>query len=497
MRLRELIAGLPLGPPPDADPEITGIRHDSRRVRPGDLYAALPGARFDGLDFVPQALERGAVAVLAAVERPAGVELPWLRCDQPRAVLGPLAARLYGHPDRRLVMAGVTGTNGKSTVVALVAALLEAAGLPAGRIGTLGYVFRDRRYLDELDEVRTTPEAPDLFALLAAMADDGARAVVMEVSSHGLDQGRVEGAGFDVAAFTNLSHDHLDYHGDLESYFAAKSRLFDQRKAGGKAVVNAGDPYGRRLASSLADTVTYSATEDAADVVAAEAALDLRGIRARVLTPRGPLALHSPLLGRYNLENLLAAVAVGEALELPHEAVAAGLAQRGTVRGRMEPVDAGQDFPILIDFAHTPAALEAALTTLRELVAGRRILLVFGCGGDRDRDKRRPMGELAGRLADRVFATSDNPRGEDPQAILAAVEEGLKASGARGYRIVADRRQAIRQAVALARSESRRWALLVAGKGHEEEQIVGRRRLPFSDRQEIAVAVAGGEVDGG
>jgi len=486
MRLSRLVDGFPVSPlPPGLDPEVSGIAHDSRRVRPGDLFVALSGACSDGRRFAMDAARAGAVAVLAGEgTTAAGVSLPWLTTAEPRVLVGPLAARIYGHPDRELTLVGVTGTNGKSTVTALVGAILEAAGRPTGMLGTLGYRFRDRSFPGG----HTTPEAPDFFAILRAMCDAGAEAVAMEVSSHALAQHRVSGARFDVAIFTNLTRDHLDFHGDLDHYFAAKRHLFDLMTPEGRAVVNRDDPYGRRLAEELAPaTRVLTCGMGEGDVFLAEVELSSSGSRGVLATPRGTIPFETPLLGRYNLLNVLAAVAAAEALSLPHRAVAQALATFQPLPGRLEPVDAGQGFPVLVDYAHTPAALAAALTSLREL-SGKKIAVVFGCGGDRDPGKRPLMGETAGTLADRVLATSDNPRSEDPLAILAQVEEGLARSGNPHYRIVPDRREAIREALAGAGED---WAVLVAGKGHEAVQIVGDRQLPFSDREEIERAWEG------
>ncbi len=479
MHLHTLLHGLPVGRLPPENPDVTGVCHDSRRVEHGDLYVAIVGRRHDGRAFCAQAAARGAVAVLGPGGGPPGTGLPWVEVDDPRPLLGRVSARVYDRPHERLRLVGVTGTNGKSTVVALVARILEAAGQPAGVLGTLGSRLGGRRFGHA---GRTTPEAPDLFRTLRDFRAAGARAAVMEVSSHALAQGRVEGARFDAALFTNLTRDHLDFHGDLERYYAAKRQLFERLKPGGRAVVHLGDAYGRRLAVELGEPLTYG---EGGDVTVRRAHLDLGGIRARLATPRGELDLESPLLGRYNLENLQAAVAVAEALGLPPEAARRGLAAQAPLPGRLEPVSAGQSFPVLIDYAHTPAALEAALASLRELAGERRIAVVFGCGGNRDRGKRPVMGEIAGRLAELPIATSDNPRDEDPQAILAAVEEGLRGSGNRGYRLLADRRRAIDCALAAASADPDEWAVLVAGKGHEAFQILGESTLPFSDRDEI------------
>jgi UDP-N-acetylmuramoyl-L-alanyl-D-glutamate--2,6-diaminopimelate ligase len=375
-------------------------------------------------------------------------------------------------------MVGVTGTNGKSTVSLLLLEILEAAGQSTGFIGTLGYRFRERRFRG----LRTTPEAPDLYRTLRQMRDAAATAVTAEISSHALANGRVEGVAFDLAVFTNLTRDHFDFHDGFEDYFAAKRRLFEQLKPGGRAAVNVDDPYGRRLAQELPDALTFGR---AGQVRAGEIELDMAGLRGSIDTPRGCIEFASPLLGGYNLQNVLAAVAGAEALELPQEAVVAGLAARGPVPGRMESIDCGQPFPVVVDFAHTDAALEAALRSLKQY-SERKVLLVFGCGGDRDPGKRGLMGKVAGELADLAIITSDNPRREDPLAIIAAVEEGMKESGNPNYRIVPDRREAIRRAISRAGPS---WAVLVAGKAHEEVQIVGDQELPFSDREEVVQAL--------
>ncbi len=485
MKLMELIADLPITGTLAAEVrglEVSGVTHDSRQVTAGDLFVAIAGDRFDGRVFAGDAAERGAVAVLGAGEPPAGLKIPWIAAESPRELLGPLAARLYGQPDRELVSVGVTGTNGKSTLVALLAAMLEAAGRSTGVVGTLGYRFGDRSF----GEGRTTPEASDLFRILREMRTEGATALAMEVSSHAMTLGRVGGMRFDLALFTNLTRDHFDLHSDFEHYYQAKRSLFDQLVDGGKAVVNVADPYGRRLLGDLEgrpiEVVTYGA---GGDVLATAADLDTRGIRACLQTPRGELRIESPLLGGYNLENLAGAVAAAEALDLPHEAVVEALAGVRGLPGRMEAIDAGQDFPVLIDYAHTDAALAAALRSLRGL-SEHRVVLVFGCGGDRDPGKRVLMGRVAGELADLPIVTSDNPRDEDPLKIISAVEEGLRLSGNDNYRVVPDRREAIRRAIAHAGPG---WSVLIAGKGHEEVQIVGDQTLPFSDRAEIEQAL--------
>jgi UDP-N-acetylmuramoyl-L-alanyl-D-glutamate--2,6-diaminopimelate ligase len=308
----------------------------------------------------------------------------------------------------------------------------------------------------------------------------------MEVSSHALALGRVAGAAFDVGVFTNLTRDHLDFHLDMEDYFAAKRRLFTEHlKPGGRAVVNVDDPYGRRLAGEIAGSLTFG---EAGDVRSRNVQLTPSGTRGIVVTPRGEFEFSTPLLGRYNLSNLLAAAAAAEALGLPHAAVAAAVAAQRPVPGRLEPVERGQPFAVFVDYAHTDAGLDAALRSVREMEGTERLAVVFGCGGDRDAGKRPLMGRVAGELADLPIVTSDNPRSENPLAILAAVEEGLKGSGNRSYRLVPDRREAIRQALDAA-GAGPGWAVLVAGKGHEEYQIIGDRKIPFSDLAEIGQAL--------
>ena len=461
--------------------EISGVQHDSRRVEPGDLFVALVGQRFDGRVFAAEAAARGAVAVLGTGPAPSGLTIPWLEAERPRSLLAPLAARLHGHPDRELLTVGVTGTNGKSTVVTLVSAALTSAGHACATLGTLGFRFGEHVFPGE----RTTPEASDLYTTLRQILDLGGDSVVMEVSSHALALGRVAGMGFNVAVFTNLTRDHFDFHADYEDYFRAKSRLFSQIKQNGRAVVNVDDPYGRRLAEDLSDAVTYGRE---GIVRPTRAALDRTGITAGFMTPRGEIAIESPLLGRYNLENLTAAVAVCEALALEHAVVARALGAVRPIPGRMEPLELGQETPILIDYAHTDAALKAVLEAARELY-GERLIVVFGCGGDRDPGKRTLMGRVAGQLAAVPILTSDNPRREDPMTIISAVEEGLRQAGNEGYLVEPDRRVAIRRAIGLAASAD---AIVVAGKGHEEVQIIGDRELPFSDAAEITAALEEG-----
>ena len=481
MKLMDLAAVLPGAEnvPAARQLEVRRATSDSRQVQPGDLFFALRGAKTDGLAHVPEAERRGAVAVVSDRAAPPGMAVPWITVSAPRRALALSAARLCGDPAERLVLAGVTGTNGKTSTARLLEAILARRFGAAGFLGTIGY--RTPRREHEAD--RTTPEAPVIQGMLAEMLEDGARAAAMEVSSHALALERVDGCRFDVVVFTNLTRDHLDFHGDMERYYAAKRRLFDLRKPRATGVVNADDPWGRRLlAEAAAPLSSFSATAAAADFRAENARCDLAGVAFELAHPGGRVRIESPLLGRFQVGNLCGAAAGGIALGVPPPDVAAAIASVSNVPGRLEPVRAGQPFPILVDYAHTPDALERLLSAVRELTR-QRLVLVFGCGGDRDRGKRAPMGDIAGRGADLAIATSDNPRSEDPEKILDEVEKGLSASGARNYRKIADRREAIREALAAADAGT---VVVIAGKGHETTQVVGATEFPFDDRRVAA-----------
>jgi UDP-N-acetylmuramoyl-L-alanyl-D-glutamate--2,6-diaminopimelate ligase len=477
VKLVELAAALPGAEiaTTDSDLPIVRVQSDSRRVRPGDLFVAIRGQRFDGFAHAADAVSRGAVAVVSDRPAPQDFPAPWIRYPSPRRALALLSARLAGDPAGLLVLAGVTGTNGKTTTTTLLEAILRRRYGKAGFLGTVGYRTPTRALAAD----RTTPEANVIQELLAEMVADGAKAAALEVSSHALALDRVEGCRFDVAVFTNLTRDHLDFHGDMEAYFAAKRRLFDLRKPGAAGVVNVDDPYGARLLAEAAPPmIGYSPSGARADVSAENVACDLSGTRLDVVHGGGRFRLTSPLAGRFNVSNLLAAAAAGLALKIDPAEIASAVAEVENVPGRFERVEAGQPYPIVVDYAHTPDALERLLRAVREST-DRKIVLVFGCGGDRDRGKRAPMGEIAGRLADIVIATSDNPRSESPEAILKEIEVGLKASGATKHLLISDRREAIRQAIELANPGT---VVVIAGKGHETVQVIGSREIPFDDR---------------
>ena len=477
MKLMELLSALPRAeaPPAGTDAEILRVSQDSRRIAPGDLFVAIRGFKDDGFAHVEEAIRRGAAAVVSEREPPAGVAVPWVHVSRARIALARLAARLAGEPCEKLVTAGVTGTNGKTTTALLLQALLARRFGSAGFVGTIGYGWGSKR----LSADRTTPDAALLQELLGRMVREGIPAASLEVSSHALALDRVEGCRFDVAVFTNLTRDHLDFHGDMDAYFAAKKRLFDLRKPGAPGVVNVSDPYGQRLAAEAPPPiVTYRSGEGSADFRAEAIACDLSGTSFDLVAPRGRLPIRSSLLGRFNVDNLVAAAAAGASLGMELADIGGALASVRRVPGRLEPIEAGQPYTILVDYAHTEDALRRLLLAVRELT-DRKIILVFGCGGDRDRGKREPMGRIAGTLADFPIATSDNPRSEDPEAILDEVEAGLKASGATKYLRIADRREALRAAIGLANPGT---VVVIAGKGHETVQVIGDREEPFDDR---------------
>ena len=463
---------------PDApDVFVTGVTHDSREVVPGDVYAALPGSHTHGADYAAQALERGAVAAVSDRE----TVLPTLVVPDPRKVLGDLARWVYGDPSAAMDVIGVTGTNGKTTTAYLLEAGFAAAGRVTGLVGTV----ETRVAGEHLASAHTTPEAPDLQALLAVMRERGVGGVGMEVSSHGLALGRVDGTTFAAAVFTNLTQDHLDFHRDMESYFKAKASLFTPERAK-VAVVNTDDPYGARLVERTRVPVVTTSASGArlADWQAHDVALSLDGATFRVVAPGVSEAVRLRLPASYNVANALGALAALVSVGVPWDAAKAGVESLAGVPGRLERVDAGQPFHAFVDYAHTPDAVASVLRELRPLTPGR-IVVVLGCGGDRDAAKRPLMGEAAARGADLVVATSDNPRSEDPLAILGAMVAGIPAGTE--HVVEPDRAAAIRHAVSVARAGD---VVLVAGKGHEQGQTIGDVTVPFDDRVVLAEALS-------
>jgi UDP-N-acetylmuramoyl-L-alanyl-D-glutamate--2,6-diaminopimelate ligase len=442
---------------------ISSVTHDSRAVTAGALFCCVRGERVDGHDFAPAAARAGAVAVLAEREVPAAVAAQALVGDTRRA-MGPVAASFHGDPSRALEVVGVTGTGGKTTTIHLLGSILHAAGRPAGLIGTL-------------TGARTTPEAPELQALLSGFLADGKRAVAMEVSSHALAMHRVDGTWFTVAMFTNLSRDHLDFHRSMEEYFHAKARLFTPELSG-RGVVNLDDPHGRLLAdAAVVPTVGYSMA-DASDI-------DV-GVRQSRFRWRG-VAMRVGLGGRFNVSNAIGAATAAAELGIDPESIAAGLDAAGPVPGRFELIEEGQPFAVVVDYSHKPDGLRQVLTTAREVAASDgRVVVVFGAGGDRDRSKRPDMGAVAAELADIVIVTSDNPRSEDPGVIIDEITAGIVDRAS--LHVEPDRREAIALAIRSARAGD---VVIIAGKGHETTQTFGDRVLPFDDRRVARDVLAG------
>jgi UDP-N-acetylmuramoyl-L-alanyl-D-glutamate--2,6-diaminopimelate ligase len=468
--LRNLISAAPAAAAVgDPDVEISNLVYDSRKAGPGALFFCVVGEKRDGHEFAARVVEAGAVALV--VERELAIAVPQVVVPSARAAMAPLAARFYGDPTAELRVVGVTGTNGKTTTAFLVRAILEAAGIRTGLLGTVKQVVGGA----EEEVERTTPEAIDLQATCRRMLDAGDRACAMEVSSHALALHRADAIRFEAALFTNLTQDHLDFHADMEDYFLAKRRLFEGGP--GTAIVNVDDEYGARLAGEFA-CVTFSAEGGEADYAARDVSFDAGGAKFTVCSDEGETKVRTGLPGHFNVANALGAFAVARALGVDAAIAAAGLAGAGRVPGRFEPIDEGQGFAVLVDYAHTPDSLENALRAARRLTAGR-LISVFGAGGDRDRDKRPKMGQAGAELSDLAVITSDNPRSEVPEAIVAEVAAG--AGGADELEVVVDRRAAI--ALALGRAEPGD-TVVIAGKGHEQgQEFEDGRKVPFDDRE--------------
>jgi UDP-N-acetylmuramoyl-L-alanyl-D-glutamate--2,6-diaminopimelate ligase len=477
MDMRALLEGLTVAESRgDMGTPVRAIRYDSRRVEPGDLFVALRGGAADGHDYVGDALNRGAAAILAESRPEAGV--PYAVVSDTREALAHMANVFYGRPSRELSVIGVTGTNGKTTTAHLLRSILEASGRKTGMLGTISYCYGDIC----IPAPFTTPEAPEFQGILRQMKDGGCTDVVTEVSSHALVQKRVEFTRFEAAVFTNLTSEHLDFHRSMEEYFGAKRRLFEEFFAG-TAVLNADDFYGRELEASLpGPRVTYGIHRDA-DLRAADVRLTGDGLSFVLVHDGRRYPVASSLAGLPNVSNILAAAGAAVAVGVRWEDVLEGIARMRQVEGRFEKVQEGQDFLCVIDFAHTPDALERLIETAREITGGR-VITVFGSGGDRDRSKRPVMGAAATRLSDLVFITSDNPRSEEPLSIIGEIAAGAAKEN---FRIVPDRAQAIGQALSEARPMD---TVLIAGKGHEQYQEAAGRRLPFSDRETVRAVLA-------
>jgi UDP-N-acetylmuramoyl-L-alanyl-D-glutamate--2,6-diaminopimelate ligase len=460
-----------------SDTVVTGMAYDSRSVQPGNVFVALAGLHTDGALFAHQAIERGAVAVVS--ERPplSAISVPWAVVEDARLALARLADVFYRHPSAEMRVVGITGTNGKTTTAYLVAAIFEAGRIPCGILGTVAYKIGG----DLRAATRTTPEAPEVQGLLRDMVTAGCGACAMEVSSHALSLGRVEGITFAAGVFTNLTRDHLDFHANMEEYFRAKRRLFEMLPRDAPSLINMDDPRGAALTGMVARPVTY-AVNRAADITPGPLSFSLEGLGFDVRTPRGPIRVRSSLVGRPNVYNILAAVSATTALGLPIDAIERGIASLPGVPGRFQLVSkTGDEVTVVVDYAHTDDALRNLLETARPLASGR-LITVFGCGGDRDRLKRPLMGAVADRLSDVMVVTSDNPRTEDPGRIVEEIQRGLSADRRRdvGRRLltIVDRGEAIAKAIELARPGD---LVLIAGKGHEKYQVIGDRVVPFDD----------------
>ena len=478
------------------DLQVTHLAYDSRAVQPGTLFFALPGSKMHGGHFLSQAIAQGACAIVVPPETTVVSQVTVITSSAPRVLLGLVADRFFQRPSARLACVGVTGTSGKTTTTYLLESMWQAMGWSTGVIGTVSYRYRDQ----VLPAPFTTPEAVELQELLSTMVTAGVTHVVMEVSSHALVQERVRGCSWDGAVFTNLGRDHLDFHQDLDDYFAAKSRLFLQALAESEkpdrfAVINADDPWGTRLlAQPIPARVFTYGLQPGASVSVRHMEADARGLRGLLRLDREEVEFSSALIGEPHLYNIMAAATAAYALGMPPERIAAGIACCTAVPGRLEAIDVGQPFAVLVDYAHKPDALEKTLRAIRRFTTGR-LLTVFGCGGDRDRGKRPLMGEAAGRLSDIALLTSDNPRTEDPWQIIADTESGLIQTGLekvvdaqtiatlqRGYLVLVDRREAIHAALAGARPGD---TVVIAGKGHEDYQIIGSTKHHFDDREEV------------
>lgn len=509
MKLAELINGVDIvdedGNPAESwtgeNPEISAITCRAQEVIAGGMFVAVKGFAADGHDFVEQAIARGAAAIMC--EQPVDVDVAKVTVESSRKAMAEVAAAFFGHPSEEMMMIGITGTNGKTTTSYLIESILQAAGFTVGVIGTINFRYGGKVYNNAV----TTPESIDLQCILADMKAAGVTHVVMEVSSHALDLFRVHKCCFDVALFTNFTQDHLDYHKDMEHYWACKRKLFTELlpasrgKTEYRGVLNTAVPKGQELAQELALPFYTCGDEQDNDVKALTAHFDLNGVSARLSTPQGEMEISSPLVGRHNLENILHAVAVGIAVGVSLDDIAVGIQSLENVPGRLERiVNVNQRF-IYVDYAHTPDALENSLLALRSLTVDR-IICVFGCGGDRDRAKRPKMGNIAARLSDLAVVTSDNPRTEEPEHIIDEIVSGLSKEGSleynldglkngfkdKGYIVMVDRREAISMAVYASRPGD---TILIAGKGHETYQVIGRQKLPFDDRLEAREALAG------
>lgn len=502
MKISEMVQGIEgVTVPREIDCDIQSVHYQSQEVRPGGLFIAIRGLQKDGHQYIDDAIKRGATAIIAEKGWSGSCSVPVVRTHNTRIALSHITSSFYGHPSKDLCLIGITGTNGKTTTSYLTEAILAAAGFKVGVIGTVNYRFCGKTYPNPL----TTPEALDTQRLFKEMLQHGVTHVVMEVSSHGLDLHRVDHCQFNVGLFTNLSQEHLDYHKSMDAYFECKKRLFVELLSRGPkrktavAIINHDDPRGELIAKELAIPYLYVGYSQENMIWAEDIKTTPHDTAGMIHMPGCILSFRSPLVGRYNVYNILSAAGVGTALNIPPDSIKRGLSQVRRIPGRLEPVGNDLGISILVDYAHTPDALDKVLRALRELTPGR-LITVFGCGGDRDRGKRPLMGDVVGRLSQLAVVTSDNPRTESPDAIIASIVTGIRpvlpkeyeirdlknGFDERGYVVIPDRRTAIVKGIQAARAKD---TVLIAGKGHETYQIIGRKSIPFDDRQVAKEAV--------
>jgi UDP-N-acetylmuramoyl-L-alanyl-D-glutamate--2,6-diaminopimelate ligase len=475
MILKELIKNIPeLHITGSMEQKITGIAYSSQKIKPGFLFAALKGEKRDGFDFIPDAVEKGAAAVLSEREKPEGFKRTWIKAHDARLALALISAEFFNQPSQKMKVIGITGTKGKTTVTYLLEKILETVGFTPGVIGSISY--RGPEF--SIPAERTTPEAPDTDALLQKMLKQGATHCIMEVSSHAIEMKRINGIDFDVTGFTNLSGEHLDYHRSFENYYKAKKNLF-LISPKSKPVINSDSPWGQKLISELPGQALIFGFNKKADVYPIQIKFTLQGITANINSPEGKIEITSPLLGKANLYNILTAVSLALALEIPVQFIEQGTASLQGIPGRFEKIPNNLGIHLFVDYAHTDEALRNLLETIRD-ISSSQIILVFGAGGDRDNSKRSRMGEVAGKTAHWTIITSDNPRSEDPMDIISDIEKGIKKTGTKKYQIIPDRRKAIRKAISMGKKGD---YVLIAGKGHEKIQIIKDKVIPFDDVQ--------------
>ncbi len=455
--------------------EIRGITHFSKKVEPGYLFAALKGQKTDGNEYIMEAVDKGAKAILSEKNAPSNFPITWIQVYEPRRVLALISSKFYGFPSKKIDVIGITGTNGKTSITYILENIFLKANFSVGVIGSINYRYSGKEFSASL----TTPEAPDLQRILKEMKDNGVTNCFMEVSSHSLELNRVLGINFKVGVFTNLSGDHLDFHQNMEDYYQAKKKLFMPENNEMKAVINIDDPWGERLRKEISIGFISYGLREKADIRVRKYTLSENGIKALIKIPQGEIEIYSPLLGKPYLYNILASIGVSLIFNIPIEKIKEGVSWISQIPGRMEKVPNNLNINVLVDYAHSDDSLRNLLETVNQITRGR-IILVFGAGGDRDRSKRPRMGEVAGRFSDFSIITSDNPRSEDPLQIIKEIEKGFMKIRKKNYIVIPERKEAIWEAINMAKEKD--W-VLIAGKGHENYQIIKDKIIPFNDKE--------------